>query len=159
MSNAILEYYRNYLEIVLMLVTERSNGPFLALLLSYRFRYVGYSIPSRKADNALVPLLELRVSMGGDDHLLCDDWPSHLPFDYVIKNTVFSGGRSYQPKSRLLNVEKKKFSQIKEKRIYADKETPSGTHSNKSSYMKPNPLSCILRVVTRVSWRSWTQVV
>ncbi|GBP00236.1 hypothetical protein EVAR_857_1 [Eumeta japonica] len=47
---------------------------------------IRYPIPSREAGNALVPPSGLRVSMGGDDHLLYDGSPVYLPLEHAIKN-------------------------------------------------------------------------
>ncbi|GBP58412.1 hypothetical protein EVAR_39101_1 [Eumeta japonica] len=48
---------------------------------------VRYPIPFPEAGNALMTPLRLRVSMGDDDHLLSNDSPIYLRFEYAIKNS------------------------------------------------------------------------
>ncbi|GBP92724.1 hypothetical protein EVAR_66045_1 [Eumeta japonica] len=43
---------------------------------------ITHSISFQETDNALMILLGLLVSMGGDDHLLFDSSPARLPLEY-----------------------------------------------------------------------------
>ncbi|GBP56679.1 hypothetical protein EVAR_12358_1 [Eumeta japonica] len=52
--------------------------------------YIGYTVPSQEAGNALVGPMELRVSMGDGDRLLSDGSPARLALEYAIKrNALF----------------------------------------------------------------------
>ncbi|GBP40641.1 hypothetical protein EVAR_32684_1 [Eumeta japonica] len=62
-------------------MNESSSCPFPHLLPpSVRSLLITYLIPDEEAGNALVTPLELRMSMGGGKHLLCDGSPARLLF-------------------------------------------------------------------------------